>query len=133
MPRLPWLHSCVRHIVCHTLQGNEKKGVTQATLDLADFSTAVPMVGFVESFNCSVAASLMLYEARHQRLARLGKHGDLGDEEKRLLRAAWLLRSVVSGGHVYCCSSNVQWSSSSNATSFEDLGSCHAGIYVPAM
>ena len=39
---------------------------------LADAQAVVPMVGFVDSFNISVAAALCMYEARRCRQERLG-------------------------------------------------------------
>jgi tRNA (guanosine-2'-O-)-methyltransferase len=47
-------------------------GVSETTLALADAHVVVPMVGFVESFNISVAAALILYQARSTRLQKLG-------------------------------------------------------------
>jgi tRNA (guanosine-2'-O-)-methyltransferase len=50
----------------------------------------------VESFNISVAAALILYEAQQQRLRRLGRPGDLAEQQQERLLAEFLLRSVVS-------------------------------------
>lgn len=44
--------------------GNEKKGVTQETLDLVDECTIIPTVGFTESFNISVAAAIVMSKIR---------------------------------------------------------------------
>ena len=49
------------------------------------------MVGFVESYNISVANALVLYHAYNDRVAR-GGHGDMTDEEKRILTATFYLR-----------------------------------------
>lgn len=54
------------------------------------------MSGFVSSFNVSVAAALVFYEARRARLERLGFHCDLSDHEKQVLTAVMLLRHQVS-------------------------------------
>ena len=40
--------------------GNERDGVSEAALEMADVVAAVPMAGFVESFNVSVAAALIM-------------------------------------------------------------------------
>lgn len=64
---------------------------------LADHCTVIPMAGFVESFNISVAAALIMYEAQQQRLRRLGFHGDLTPEQQHLLTAVLMLKAVVSG------------------------------------
>lgn len=47
--------------------GQEKTGVTQEAVDLADQKIVIPMVGIVQSLNVSVAAALILYEAQRQR------------------------------------------------------------------
>lgn len=49
------------------LMGQEKTGITQEALDLADQHIIVPMVGMVQSLNVSVASALILYEAQRQR------------------------------------------------------------------
>jgi tRNA (guanosine-2'-O-)-methyltransferase len=46
--------------------------VTADAVALADACAVVPMAGFVDSFNISVAAALIMYEARRQRAAALG-------------------------------------------------------------
>ncbi|MCR4314518.1 MAG: RNA methyltransferase [Candidatus Uhrbacteria bacterium] len=50
--------------------GNEHNGVSKEMLKAADVNVLLPMVGFVQSFNISVAASLLLYEAYRQREGR---------------------------------------------------------------
>ena len=79
------------------LLGNEKVGVSEAALALADQCVVIPMAGFVESFNISVAAALIMYEAHQQRVKKLGRNGDLSEEQQKILQAALMLRSVVSG------------------------------------
>lgn len=76
--------------------GNEGEGVSQEVLSQADYCTMIPMCGFVESFNISVAAALILYEARRSRLSQLGFHGDLTPVQKRILQAAFYIRHRVS-------------------------------------
>lgn len=49
------------------LMGAEKAGLSDLGSELADIHVTVPMVGMVESFNVSVAAGIILTEARHQR------------------------------------------------------------------
>jgi len=78
------------------LLGNEAEGVSQEAVDLADFCTVIPMSGFVESFNISVAAALVLYEARTSRERLLGAHGDLDEEQQTILRAVASLRHQSS-------------------------------------
>jgi hypothetical protein len=59
--------------------------------------------GFVESFNISVAAALIMYEAQQQRIRKLGQAGDLTAQQQEQLLAAFLLRGVVSA---LCCLSS---------------------------
>lgn len=73
--------------------GNELDGVTDDVLSMADDCIAVPMDGFVESFNVSVAAALILWEARRIRNERLGANGDLSPEEQQIWKAMMLLRA----------------------------------------
>lgn len=49
------------------LLGAEKVGVSELGREWADVHVTIPMVGMVESFNVSVAAGIILTEARHQR------------------------------------------------------------------
>jgi tRNA (guanosine-2'-O-)-methyltransferase len=48
--------------------GNEHGGVSEELVSLADAELYVPMYGMIQSFNVSVAAALILYEASRQRL-----------------------------------------------------------------
>ena len=77
--------------------GNELEGVSPEMLEAADYRCFLPMTGFVESYNISVAAAIALYHAYRDRLHRLGRHGDLSKEEQEELRAAFYLRSVRGG------------------------------------
>lgn len=75
--------------------GNELQGVSQEALAMADATTVLPIDGFVESYNISVAASLLLWEARRLRSQALGTqgHGDLTAEEQHILKAVFFLRN----------------------------------------
>lgn len=50
------------------LMGNERAGVSAAAAPFVDARITIPMLGMVESFNVSVAAAIILAEARRQRL-----------------------------------------------------------------
>eukprot|EP00775_Hariotina_reticulata_P007942 gene7942-8138_t len=76
--------------------GNERSGVSPEALQLADQAAVIPMAGFVESFNISVAAALIMYEAQQQRVRKTGRAGDLTLAEQQQLLASFLLRGVVS-------------------------------------
>ncbi len=71
--------------------GNEKEGLSAATLALADARIRVPMFGMVQSLNLSVSVGVILYEAVRQRTAR-GFYGSprLSPEELRALARRWL-------------------------------------------
>ena len=47
--------------------GSEGKGMRRLTREHCDHLLAIPMAGQVESLNVSVAAGVLLYEARRQR------------------------------------------------------------------
>jgi len=73
--------------------GNEKDGISKEMIEQADQTVIIPMQGFVQSFNISVAAAIALYHIYMERLRKLGRHGDLSEEEKLILRADFSLRS----------------------------------------
>jgi tRNA (guanosine-2'-O-)-methyltransferase len=74
--------------------GNEEAGVTDDMLAETDAACEVPLPGFTESFNVSVAAAVALYHAQQDRLDRQGHHADLSDDEQARLVARFCLRSV---------------------------------------
>lgn len=47
--------------------GQEKYGISEEALALADQDVIIPMVGMCQSLNVSVASALMMYEAQRQR------------------------------------------------------------------
>ena len=49
--------------------GQERDGISDEALELADHHVVVPMFGMVESLNVSVAGALIMYEAQRQRIA----------------------------------------------------------------
>ena len=49
------------------LMGQEKTGISDEALALADQDVIIPMVGMCQSLNVSVATALMMYEAQRQR------------------------------------------------------------------
>lgn len=67
------------------LMGQEKTGVTEDALAVADHQVVIPMLGAVQSLNVSVAAALILYEAQHQR-ERAGLYGEQGVDEQTCQR-----------------------------------------------
>ena len=80
--------------------GNEANGVTRGVLKNADQTCYIPMTGFTQSLNISVAAAIGMYHAFDQRNRELGRHGDLTTLEKTYLRALYYLRSVNKGERI---------------------------------
>jgi tRNA (guanosine-2'-O-)-methyltransferase len=76
--------------------GNEKEGVSKEIIDAADHRVILPMQGFVQSYNISVAGALCFYHMSQDRIRRQGVHGDLSEEEKEILKAQYYLRSLDS-------------------------------------
>ncbi|WP_377640803.1 TrmH family RNA methyltransferase [Oryzobacter terrae] len=54
------------------LVGNETSGLSQAWREAADVTVRIPMTGSASSLNAANAATVVLYEARRQRLAGTG-------------------------------------------------------------
>ncbi|MDX1439246.1 MAG: RNA methyltransferase [Rubricoccaceae bacterium] len=80
--------------------GNERDGVSDILLAHSDANVVLPIDGFIQSYNVSVAVALALYQARLDRLSRQGFHGDLSREEQNILRALFYLRSVSASGEI---------------------------------
>lgn len=80
--------------------GNEKDGVSDEILAASDETFIIPMSGFVQSFNISVAGALCLYQIWLSRCAKLGRNGDLTVIEKEILAALYALRTQDSGAKV---------------------------------
>ncbi len=74
--------------------GNEHRGVSDDALALADASYAIPMRGFVQSLNVSVAAAISLAAAVEHREAERGRHGDLPEAEAAELRERFYVLAV---------------------------------------
>jgi len=74
--------------------GNEHLGVSAELRSLADGTYAIPMHGFVESLNVSVAAAITMHAATRDR------PGDLAESDRNELRARFMLASVRAGEEV---------------------------------
>ena len=74
--------------------GNEREGVSDEARALRDGAVYIPMFGFTESLNISVAAALVMSHAVTDRINRRGFHGDLTEEEKRILRGVYMSRLI---------------------------------------
>jgi tRNA (guanosine-2'-O-)-methyltransferase len=74
--------------------GNENRGVSPEALALADATYAIPMRGFMQSLNVSVAAAISIAKAVDRREAERGRHGDLGELEAAELRERFYVQAV---------------------------------------
>ncbi len=75
------------------LMGNEQRGATEEAISLCDGTIHIPMYGFTESFNVSVAGALLLSPIV-ERLRSSEIQWALSDEEKRDLYFEWIWYSV---------------------------------------
>lgn len=80
--------------------GNEKNGISKEILDAADERVIIPMPGFVQSFNISVAGALCLYQIFQNRLHQLGKNSDVSAEQIEILNAHYALRTLDSAADI---------------------------------
>jgi tRNA (guanosine-2'-O-)-methyltransferase len=74
--------------------GNERDGISNYTRDNADGRVLIPMYGFAQSFNISVAAALLFSSIHRTRRNLLGSSGDLTAAEKQILTAHYFLRTL---------------------------------------
>ena len=80
--------------------GNERDGPSAAVSAAADAALVLPLDGFVESYNVSVAAALALFHARADRAARTGRTGDLTKAQRETLVAHYAVRAVQHAGPI---------------------------------
>jgi tRNA (guanosine-2'-O-)-methyltransferase len=74
--------------------GNEHEGVSPQMERAASGRFCIPMHGFSQSLNVSVAAGISLAIGIRERQRRLGRVGDLTEDERVELFAEWERRSV---------------------------------------
>jgi tRNA (guanosine-2'-O-)-methyltransferase len=80
--------------------GNEHEGISEEVKTKSDGLVYIPMLGFTDSFNISVAASIFLYDLvkKAERLNLPEFH--LSEAEKKLLRLKWY-RAVVKNSDIH--------------------------------
>lgn len=76
------------------LFGNEHQGISEEAAELADGKFYIPMYGFVQSFNISVAAALALQEITKRARETAKARYYLTDEEKRELFWEWIMKTL---------------------------------------
>ncbi|MBE1276040.1 tRNA (guanosine(18)-2'-O)-methyltransferase TrmH [Enterovibrio norvegicus] len=74
--------------------GQEKTGISQQALEMADQDIIIPMVGMVQSLNVSVASALILYEAQRQR-----QNAGMYQRTRTLIPQAEVDRILFERGH----------------------------------
>jgi tRNA (guanosine-2'-O-)-methyltransferase len=74
--------------------GNEHRGVSAEARALADACYAIPMRGFVQSLNVSVAAAVSIAHAVERREVERGRHGDLDEADAAALRERFYVLAV---------------------------------------
>lgn len=75
--------------------GGEKEGLSEMVLKEADGFVKIPLFGFTESFNISVAGALLL-ENLTRRLHASDIPWHLTEEEKMELRLDWTIKTIAS-------------------------------------
>jgi tRNA (guanosine-2'-O-)-methyltransferase len=76
------------------LIGNERDGLSAAARAACDVEFAIPMRGFSQSMNLSVATALCVYTHAERRRRALGRSGDLDGAELERLRADYYKRDL---------------------------------------
>jgi len=75
--------------------GGEKEGLTEEVMQKADGFIKIPMFGFTESYNISVAAALLLYGLT-KKLHASDINWRLNDQEKLDLMLDWTIKTIAS-------------------------------------
>jgi tRNA (guanosine-2'-O-)-methyltransferase len=73
--------------------GTELKGLSQEAIDNADAYVKIPMYGFTESFNISVAASIILHHVI-EKLKKSSIKWQLSEQEKIDIKLNWAQNAV---------------------------------------
>ncbi len=75
--------------------GVEKDGISDLVMNEADVHLKIPMYGFTESFNISVAAALIMHHVT-EKLRTTDMKWQLAGKEKELIYRRWLEKSIKS-------------------------------------
>lgn len=74
--------------------GNEKRGVSEVFEQAADYSAYIPMFGFVESLNVSVACAISLFCSSISCAKEERQVSCISEVEQEALYASWLLKEL---------------------------------------
>jgi tRNA (guanosine-2'-O-)-methyltransferase len=80
--------------------GNEKDGASKEMIAAADVRVIIPMLGFVQSFNISVAGALSFYQIYLDRQKRLQKNTSINAEQIKILEAVYAMRTLDSAASI---------------------------------
>jgi len=80
--------------------GNESRGVSEEALARADARYVIPMRGFSQSLNVSVAVAVSVAHAIARREVERGRHGDLSAAEAAELRDRFYALAVHQRGRI---------------------------------
>ncbi|MFN3329691.1 MAG: TrmH family RNA methyltransferase [Pyrinomonadaceae bacterium] len=81
------------------IMGGEKEGLTQTVLEMADSFVKIPIYGFTESYNISVATEIILYETT-RRLRQSNVQWKLTEAEKIQVLLEWALKSISRSNQI---------------------------------
>ncbi|MCZ4408433.1 RNA methyltransferase [Cryomorphaceae bacterium 1068] len=79
--------------------GTEKQGISQTVIDHADHLVRIPMYGFTESFNISVAAAVSLHSLR-SKFIRDSQDLSMTEAEKIEVLIGWCRNTIKRGNKV---------------------------------
>jgi len=78
------------------VMGNEKEGISDEVLGVADKVVIIPMRGMAQSLNVSVATALILYEAGRQLdVAKRYDRPQLSKERREEIKTEWIYRDII--------------------------------------
>jgi tRNA (guanosine-2'-O-)-methyltransferase len=88
-----YIHELDLHYPTAFIMGGEKDGLTPTAMEMADAYVKIPIYGFTESFNLSVATAIILYEST-RRLHQSDIKWQLSEELRLRKLIEWTLKSV---------------------------------------
>ena len=79
--------------------GTEKTGISDIVMEEADDYISMPIYGFTESYNVSVANAILLHELVN-RVRKSDVDWHLSPEERKELMLDWVMKSIVSSDYL---------------------------------
>ncbi len=81
------------------VMGTEITGVSDTMKEMADANVVIPMYGFTESLNVSVASAVIMQHLAHK-MRNSDIQWQLSEEEKLALKIEWARRSIYWSDHI---------------------------------